>query len=193
MIIGVAGKYCAGKNTVAEILESHGFKSIDVDAIGHRALVEEREPLIAAFGNDIVDNKGKIDRKRLGAVVFNDRKALEKLEAVVHPRMVSMIKKQLHREPGARIVINAALLFRMGLDRECNVILWVTAPLIVRIHRARKRDKLSLVRILQRFWSQRKLGPQHSANDVDIYTVQNSGSRKAVETRVREILAKEGA
>ena len=193
MIIGVAGKYCAGKNAVAEILESHGFESIDVDAIGHRALVEERETLIAAFGNDIVDNEGNIDRKRLGSIVFNDRKALEKLEAVVHPRMVSMIKKRLHQRTGARIVINAALLFRMGLDRECDVILWVTAPLIVRIHRARKRDKLSLARIIQRFWSQRKLEPQYSANDVDIYTVQNSGSRKAVESRVREILAKEGA
>jgi dephospho-CoA kinase len=192
MIAGVAGKYCAGKDTVVHILQSHGFMSIDVDKLGHVALQQEQEAVVRAFGRRVLSADGGVDRKKLGAIVFANNRARKRLEAIVHPAMVAMVEDFIAEHRGERIVINAALLFYMGLHRKCDLVFWVTAPLLKRMRRARSRDKLPWCSLIKRFWAQRKLTLQLYGRDVDIYTVNNSGSRDALQAGVVTILAEQG-
>ncbi|MFO8065269.1 MAG: dephospho-CoA kinase [Spirochaetia bacterium] len=174
MVIGVAGKYCAGKSTVAHLLGDAGYRIIDVDRLGHEALARRVEDVRAAFGDDYLNDDGTVNRAKLGGLVFRNRNALRRLETIVHPEMQQMVRERLSpQEPGT--VVNAALLFPMGLDALCDLALWVQAPLLTRMRRARNRDKLPLRDILRRFWTQRELDPQSSASAVDIYNVDNRG------------------
>lgn len=174
MVIGVAGKYCAGKSTVADLLADAGYRVIDVDRLGHEALTRRVEDVRLEFGEEYLDSDGAVNRTKLGNLVFRNRNALRRLEGIVHPEMVRMVRERLsYEEPGT--VVNAALLFSMGLDALCDLVLWVNAPLLTRVRRARERDKLPFRDILRRFWTQRRLGPQSSASRVDTYTVDNRG------------------
>jgi dephospho-CoA kinase len=193
VIVGVAGKYCAGKNTVSQILEKHGYRVIEVDKLGHRALEERRNAIVERFGTDILQGEEPrgdypvIDRRALGARVFGDEQARRDLEGIVHPVMVQWVRDFVEELSGAPGVINAALLIPMGLDRECDRILWVTAPLVTRIRRARARDGLGLVQVLRRFRAQKRLLPQQSSRDVEIHTVENRGTSEILEEQLRAL------
>lgn len=189
MVIGISGKYCAGKNKLAGLLEKRGFNIIDVDRVGHEALESVRGKVIDRFGRTILDDRGRINRSALGKIVFKDKEALRDLEAIVHPWMVDKIKTLVKqsRDKGP-VVINAALLFKMGLHELCDFIFWVDASFFSRIKRARKRDHLSFLQIIRRIFTQLKLTAQHSFLDVDMYKVRNSGGPENLEKQVEAVL-----
>ncbi len=95
MVLGITGKYCAGKSAVSEVLSAWGWHIIDVDRLGHHALIEKRDEVLQRFGRELDDGAGGIDRKRLGAIVFRNRTALRYLERIVHPSMVAMVDSRL--------------------------------------------------------------------------------------------------
>ena len=199
MVLGVTGKYCAGKSTLAEILtDEYGFLEIDVDKLGHRALEEKAEEILSAFGPEVAASAsqtgpaGSIDRRKLGDIVFSDKEALQRLEGIVHPVMRAEVLRFIDSHPGKEIVVNAAVLFTMRLEELCDAVIMVDAPVFIRIRRARNRDNLSLLQVIRRFTSQRNLGLQSAAGDVDIYTVYNDGDRAALGREVALILDKEG-
>ncbi len=92
IVVGITGKYCAGKNTAADILKEAGYEGIDVDALGHDALRREDERIIERFGSQVAGGGGEIDRRRLGRIVFSDSAALKDLESIVHPGMVAAVE-----------------------------------------------------------------------------------------------------
>ncbi len=188
MVVGVTGKYCAGKNLVSEILTTRGFQSIDVDRLGHRALEEQTNEILDTFGNSILGPTGAVDRRKLGEIVFSDKRALARLESITHPAMVSAVSEEIHANPESDFVINAAILFHMGLHTLCDRVLWVEAPLLVRIRRALQRDDLPLTQVVKRIWSQRKLSSQPFQNLVDTYNVRNSGNRDRLEAMVLSLV-----
>lgn len=182
IVVGVTGKYCTGKSTVGDILGEHGYPQIEVDRLGHDALEQEADRVIAAFGVTIVDANGRVDRKALGRIVFGNDEALGRLEAIVHPRMVEMTASRVDElrsaHPGAPgIVINAAILFRMRLHPLCNTVVLVAAPFLSIWRRARERDGASLFDVIRRLRSQRDVDPQYSHPDADIHSVENHGDR----------------
>ena len=145
MVIGLTGKSCAGKNEVASILEKEGFFVIDEDRLGHAALSANRDRLVSIFGPGILSGK-EIDRKKLSRIVFSDKDGLKKLEAVSHPWMVSETKRiaeEKERE-GKIVVINAAILTRLALDRISDEIIYVDASFETRARRAMLRNGTNL-------------------------------------------------
>lgn len=189
MVVGVAGGYCAGKSTLARILIDAGYREIDVDALGHRALSECREQVVAEFGPQVVAEDGSIDRRALGAHVFGDVDARRRLEAIVHPRMVQMAAEMAAGGSGGAgpVVIHAALLFSMGLDRLCDRIIWVRAPLWIRLRRGLRRERGGIARVLRIIWAQRKLGVQSRRNSVDIHIVNNRGTPEQLKEQLRRL------
>ena len=187
-VVGVTGPICGGKNAVCSILEKKGFFSIDVDKVGHEALEAKNDEIVRAFGTGILDSAGTIDRAGLGTVVFSSRRALETLEGIVHPWMNARVGDYILSNSSRDIVINAAVLFKMGLDGYCDRIIWVDAPVLSRLKRLRERSRTGILDALRRIWSQRRLRTQYSPPDTDIYDIENSGSMENLSDQVFKFL-----
>ncbi len=190
IITGVAGPVCSGKNTVCSILEKHGFLVIDVDLLGHEALAEKKEEISKTFGPGVLNDRGDIDRSALGELVFSSKTNLSRLEQIVHPWMNAKVGEIILANPGKDIAINAAILFKMGLEGYCDSVIWVDAPVWKRLRRFMKRSGQGLIPALKRIWSQRSLKTQSSSFDTDIYDIENSGPPEQLSDRVTDILKK---
>ena len=188
MVIGLTGKYCAGKNVVANILVPKGWAVIDVDSLGHDALVSRAEEVLAAFGPAVRGAEGAVDRPALGRIVFRDQAALARLEAIVHPVMKEEVRRIIARTPG-NVIVNAAILHRMGLETLCNAVICVRAPLLLRLARAMRRDRLRMGDAMARLRAQKGICPQFNDRAVDTYTVRNRGSMRSLQRRVERIAA----
>jgi dephospho-CoA kinase len=174
MIIGLTGKYCAGKNHIAAILEKRGLPVLDVDKLGYRVIETEKTAIVDRFGKDVLRSNGTIDRKLLGAKVFGKPEELAALEAIIHPGV--------NRETSAWIetqkrgcVVNAALLHRSSAIKVLDALIVVEAPVLTRLLRARRRDRLSWRALIKRFQSQKDFSFQYFIKKADIYRVKNCG------------------
>jgi dephospho-CoA kinase len=200
MIIGLTGVYCAGKNHVGRLLEERGLPVLDVDKVGHQALETEKSAVLERFGEDILDRDGRISRKLLGARVFGKPSELAALEAIVHPAANRDTLAWIEGQGGKHCVINAALLHRSSAFKTLDAVILVEAPLLTRLLRARRRDRLPWVVLIKRFLSQKNFTSQYFKEKTDIYRVENKGyfgfcsrlSRKRLETRINEILSRLG-
>ncbi len=192
-MLGLAGGYCVGKDAVAACLAERGWRIIDVDEVGHRVLrePEARGRVQARFGPEILGADGEVDRKALGRRVFRDRGELAALEGILHPLMVERVRGEL-AAAGGPVVLNAAILFRMGLDRLCSAVLCVRAPWWARAARARRRDGLKLAQALRRIFSQRGICPKLRAGGVDKYYVDNNRGLDALRERTWRLLREKG-
>jgi dephospho-CoA kinase len=130
---GLTGGIASGKSTVAGMLRDLGFPVIEADKISH-ALIEPGgaayDDVLARFGREILDSDGKIDRARLGAIVFADRQKLDQLNGIIHPRVEAGVLKQLSevekRGSYRAAFVEAALIFEAGLHKKLDgvVVAW---------------------------------------------------------------------
>ncbi|MCL2520048.1 MAG: dephospho-CoA kinase [Spirochaetaceae bacterium] len=190
MVIGIAGKTAAGKNMAANTLEKQGYLIIDADKLGIEALTANKNAIVAAFGTAILDSSGEVSRPKLGQLVFSGKEQLVKLNAISHPYIVEQIKKIIEQNKEREIAINAALLPYWPLKGYVNVVIWLTAPLPVRVIRALKRDKRGLLFTLKRIYSQRSLSLKYLSYKVDIYRVRNYCGQRYLNKQMVKILSK---
>jgi dephospho-CoA kinase len=173
MLIGLTGLYCAGKNHVAALLEARGLPVLDVDKLGHKVIENTKEAIFARFGEDVKNPDGSVNRRLLGAKVFGKAGEMSALEAVVHPEANRLTEEWVAGQNGKNCVINAALLHKSSVFKSLDCIILVTAPWIVRLIRAKRRDKLPFVVLVQRLSNQKQFISQYSAGNADIYKVEN--------------------
>ena len=95
--IALTGSIATGKSTVAEIFKDFGFVVIDADTIAHQMLDRYVQKVHALFGDAVIENQ-KVNRKALGAIVFNDIKKRKALENLLHPLIYTEIEKQSEQE-----------------------------------------------------------------------------------------------
>ena len=198
-IIGITGLYAAGKNYAAGFFEKKGFPVLDVDKLGYKIIEEEKERIISRFGRDILGGDGKIDRKLLGRKTFGKKEELNDLEDIVHPGANRETLAWIDSREERACVINAALLHRSSAVERLDAVIVVEAPFLVRLLRAKKRDKLPWAVLLKRFGSQEKIDYHFYAEKTDIYRVGNSftpinllranSGEKKLESRINEILS----
>jgi dephospho-CoA kinase len=167
--------YCAGKNHVAALLERRGLPALELDKLGHEVIDTEGEAILARFGTGILGADGRINRKLLGARVFGKPAELAALEGIVHPAVNRLTEGWLEKTRDRPRVINAALLHRSSAFQRLDCIILVKAPLVVRLLRARRRDRLPWIALVKRFRSQRGFISQYLRKNTDIYTVYNHG------------------
>ena len=175
MVIGVVGKSCSGKDEAVKYLVNAGFFEINVDKLGHEALVKNKERLVEAFGNVILTNDN-VDRKILGPIVFSDPEKLKTLNSITHPWMCEETERLTKANPNS--VINAALLESMGLVRLCDEILYVFAPLEQRLMRALKRDDITEEKFLARNRNQRDIGLSLLESGKRVITIINDQDKE---------------
>jgi len=199
MLIGLTGKYCAGKNHVASVLEGRGLPVLDVDKLGHIALEYQKDEVFSRFGDEFKNPDGSVNRRLLGEKVFRKKDEIIELEAIVHPQVDRMTLEWIASQNGKTCVINAALLHRSAIFGQFDCVLLVTAPFLVRLLRAKRRDRLSWISILRRLMSQKRFTLQYLAGNADIYIVENpwtggflsgsAGKETKLERRIGEILS----
>jgi dephospho-CoA kinase len=132
---GLTGGIACGKSTVAAILREMGFRVLDADLLAHQ-LIEPGQPayeeVLREFGREICDAQGRIDRARLGAIVFADPAKLAQLNRIIHPRVLEASDRQFAEwaktEPHGAAFIEAALLVEAGYHRRLDrlVVAWCT-------------------------------------------------------------------
>jgi dephospho-CoA kinase len=205
MLIGLTGTYCAGKNHVAALLERRGLPTLDVDKLGYAAIETEKAAIVFRFGGDIARPDGTIDRRRLGEKVFGKLEEMAALEAIIHPAANRLTDEWIARQGGKPCVINAALLHKSSAFERLDCLILVSAPFLIRLLRARRRDGLSWFTLLKRFASQQDFTTQYLAGKADIYKVENPGFQwgpglpedrgrfeAKLERRIDAILSREG-
>jgi dephospho-CoA kinase len=199
-IIGLTGMYCAGKNHVARLLEERGIPVLDVDKLGHRALEIEKDAVAARFGPSVLGPGGTVDRWRLGALVFGNPEELAALQEIVHPVANRLTMEWIASQNGRPCVINAAVLHKSAAFDRLDAIILVKAPVLTRLLRARKRDRLPWAELIKRFASQREFASQYFTRKSDIYTVCNRGYtpvctriwRRSLEKRIASVITRLG-
>ena len=87
----ITGSIASGKSTVVNLLKERGFSVIDADLIAHEQLEICKREIVEVFGEQILDEAGKIERKKLGDTVFNEPKKLKNLEQILHPKIKAEI------------------------------------------------------------------------------------------------------
>jgi dephospho-CoA kinase len=131
--LGLTGGIASGKSAVAGMLRELGFAVLDADSLGH-TLIEPGEPgydeVVRRFGPSVLDGHQRVDRSKLGAVVFADRAKLDALNAIVHPRVKAEMVRQFAEwaRDGKRAAAfaEAALLVEAGYLDELDglVVAW---------------------------------------------------------------------
>lgn len=183
-IIGITGNSGSGKTTVCDILASYSGHIIDADKAAHKAM-EPGKPayikIVSAFGPDILSSGNKIDRKKLGSIVFNDINKRTLLESIVHPLVIEDILTEISSTDALFIAIDAVLLVESGLHHHCSTVWLVTAPDEARLNRIIVRDGLSTEAAAARMRNQRDTAPIAAIAQI---TIQNDGDIKALHSRV---------
>jgi dephospho-CoA kinase len=144
MRIGVTGQIGSGKSTAAQILGSFGAAVISADEIGREVVdgsASLRKRLARRFGRDILDKNCCLIRKRLATKAFANQEATAALNEIVHPRLLSELRRQVKRleKTNSVVVVDAALLLYWNLDREMDCTLVIHAGQETRLARALER------------------------------------------------------
>ena len=143
MIFGITGGTGCGKTTALKAIEQLGGIVLDCDAIYHE-LLQTDESLLNAIDARFpgVVEDGQLQRKKLGAIVFNDPEALLDLNAITHAAIKAEVVRRLTDAPGLA-AIDAIELFSSGLSELCDATVAIVAPLEDRVRRLMKRDGIS--------------------------------------------------
>ena len=148
-IIGLTGGIGSGKSTVAQFLAELGAVVTDVDRVGHEVLKQDssaQTQIVNTFGKQIVGSDGKIDRGKLGKIVFGNPEVRVKLNQIIHPPIYDMVNAQLkeyRRQGVAVVVLDAPLLLEAGWNSLVDEVWVTTAPEATVLTRLRERMGLS--------------------------------------------------
>ena len=145
MIVGLTGGIASGKSTVSKYLAEKGFKVYDADKIAkdisEKKLVQEE--IILNFGDKILTEDGKVDRKKLKEIVFADKDKLKKLNAIIHPKVIDFYRELKEKNTDETIIFDVPLLFESGIDKFCDKILVVISDYEIQLNRIIERDKIN--------------------------------------------------
>lgn len=186
--IGVTGKIGSGKSTVSKILADMGAAVIDADAI-YRSITkkghEVYDELVDSFGDEILDDNGEIDRKKLAAIAFQDEEELKKLNDITHKHIVRVIIDKLNEYKNKEkvVVIDAAIPIEHGFLDVADQVWVVLADKETRINRVMKRSGLTYEQVLERMNSQP--GDDYYCGIADVI-IQNDGSFEDLKAEVEE-------
>lgn len=191
--IGLTGGIASGKSAVAAMLRELGFDVIDADALGH-TLIEPGLPaygeILREFGPGVLGEDGRIDRGKLGAMVFRDTEKLARLNAMVHPR----VETEIHRlfseweKEGVRdaAFVEAALLVEAEYQKRLD-------GLVVAWCRPEQQVERLLARGLNEVEARRRIAAQMPAEEKLKYATEKmdcSGTVEATRKQVEELAAR---
>jgi dephospho-CoA kinase len=189
--VGLTGGIATGKSTVVRMLVKQGARVIDHDGLVH-ALQEPGQPvwksIVVSFGRDILDTEERIDRKKLGKLVFDNEQRRKLLESIVHPAVLEEAQRQreeiFRANEKAIILSDIPLLLEVGMKDEFDLVLLVYASPELQIKRVMRRNNLNCEEAIARLKSQMPIDEKLKFADI---VIRNDGTMRELETRVDEV------
>lgn len=192
-IIGLAGGIGSGKSTVARVMAGEGGLVIDADALAHESLrrSDVTGQIREWWGPGVLDERGEPDRAALARIIFDDPAQRRRLEGLIHP-LVAQRREQMieaaRSDPSVRfIVLDVPLLMEVGLDRECDRVVFVEADEQTRLDRVKRQRGWDREELTRRQSQQMTLDRKRSlAHDI----IRNDQGEGATLAQVRELLGR---
>jgi dephospho-CoA kinase len=190
-VFGLTGGIGSGKSSVAALLRERGVPVVDADELA-REVVAPGTPGLAeigrVFGPQVIGADGRLDRKRLGALVFSDAEARKRLNAITHPLVRALSQErfaQLAQQGVTLAGYDVPLLFEVGLDAVLRPIVVVAASEAAQLGRILARDELTEAEARARIAAQLPLAEKQRRAD---HVVDNNGSLADLPAQVDRLL-----
>jgi dephospho-CoA kinase len=186
--LGITGGIASGKSAVAGMLREMGFHVIDADRLGHEVMEPGTRAfgeIVAEFGAGVVGADGRIDRGKLGALVFADRGKMERLNAIVHPRVEEEMVRQFGEweKNGLKAAfVEAALLVEAGYEKNLD-------GLVVAWCRPEQQVERLLARGLTEAEARRRIAAQMPAEEKLKYATEKIDCSGSLEETRRQVEA----
>jgi len=180
----LTGGIATGKSTVANLFMLHGFLTIDADKIAHKLLDIHSDTIASLFGQEYVEN-GKVLRKKLGNLIFNDIDEKKKLEHFIHPLIKEEIQKEasLFESKNKPYLIDIPLFFEnKNYDIKKSIVVYT--PKEIQIERLQKRDKCDEATALSRINNQMDIEEKKA---LATYVIDNSENLKHLTNEVERV------
>ena len=189
-VIGLTGGIGTGKSHVSGLLEGLGAAVVNADLLGHEVYAPQSEgwhAVVDAFGERIVAENGEIDRRALGGIVFSDELELQKLNAIMHPRIYGLAERRLNElaaQETETAVLEAALLIEAKWTPLVDEV-WVTVSTEADIiSRLRQRNNMDETTARSRIDSQMPQSERVGHADI---VIENNGSLEGLSERVQDL------
>lgn len=190
MLIGLTGGIGSGKSTVSKYLSEHGCTIVDADQIARLVVEpgsEALEEIKKVFGAKFLTPDGRLDRKKLGRLVFANKKMLAKLEEILNSKINGEIWRQIQEADTDIVVLDAATLIEAGYDENVERLWIVDADDEVRIKRVMERDGMTREDVINRMNNQMS---REKRLDRECTVIDNSGTVEETYENVRKELEK---
>ena len=191
IIIGVTGGIGSGQSTVSSFLQQMRCKVISADIKAKELIQKDRGlqgELKKTFGNDIFTKNRQLDTKRLAEIAFSSQLQTQKLNQLVHPRMVaSLIEEMEQARFSGRyplIIIDAALIYEISIERMFDYIIVVNTSLPLRMKRVNQRDGMTQKQFKERAGKQIPLADKVKWAD---FVIDNNSSLEALKESTKKI------
>jgi len=190
-VIGVTGGIGSGQSSVCQYLNNLGCKVIDVDKKARQIINRDRSlqsDLKKTFGNKIFFRNGQLNRRLLASIAFQDEEKTQKLNRLVHPRMVAEVIEEMENARFSQnyplVVIDAALIYEISIEQMFDSIIVVYTSLKIRIERVMNRDKQTRDEIMARVLRQISLEEKKKWAD---YIIDNDGTLEDLEKQTQTV------
>lgn len=189
-VFGLTGGIGAGKSVVAGMFRDQGIPVVDADALSRDVTApggKAHREIVRRFGRDILLPDGRIDRKRLGGIVFSDPAKRAELESITHPLIIEEIRRALRRLEGEGhpvAIVEAALIHEKGRHGLIDAVIDVTCGRDQQVERLVERDGIAREDVLRRISAQMDVDEKARVSE---HVIDNSGSLESTRAQVRAL------
>lgn len=187
IILGITGTFGSGKTTVAGIFSRLGAEILDADRLAHRYICPGGpvyKKIIGSFGKSILGKGGRVDRKKLAGMVFNDKCLLMRLNDIVHPQVIRGIKSGIKSSRKSVVVLDVPLLVESGLTKIVDKLIVVNITRGEQFKRIENKMHLSKSDISKRLKCQLPLSEKIRLAD---FVIDNNGPISKTKRQVLKI------
>lgn len=189
--VGLTGGIGSGKSEVARLLAGHGAVVVDADVLAREALAPGSaglDQVVAEFGTEVLDDRGALDRAKLGQIVFADTARLARLNAIVHPYVRRRSAEiSAAASDGAVVVFDVPLLVENGLQSQYDVVVVVDVSPQTQLRRLVETRGMTEADVRARTAAQADRTERLAAADI---VIDNEGDRDALQRQVRDLWAR---
>jgi dephospho-CoA kinase len=189
-VLGLTGGIGSGKSTVSQMFAEHGAEVVDADQIAREVVVPGQPALQAireAFGAAVIRPDGRLDRTRLGGMIFRDPAARARLNSITHPRIQERLQQEVEvrRLREGVLILDIPLLYETGRADLVEAVIVVWVDRVTQLRRLIERAGLTANEAAQRLAAQMSLDEKRARAD---YVIDNTGSLDTTRQQVQEIV-----